>query len=92
MPTQGFHFGPVLPPDPDWDDDALAGCRAWLGGWRQSNGTAANPPKDRHLIAAVGRDAVRLMRDGVPRAELCRLMWAAGRDGVTLDVSLKAAP
>jgi hypothetical protein len=74
------------PPDPSWDDDALAGCKAWLAGWRQTHGEDVNPPKDRGLIAAVGRDAVHLMQQGMPRADLCRLMWAAGRDGKPLGV------
>lgn len=78
------HFARNDPPDPEWDDDALAGCRAWLAGWRQTHGITRNPPADRHLIAAVGRDAIHLMVEDVPRAELCRLMWAAGRDGKPL--------
>lgn len=68
-------------PDLEWNDDALAGCKAWLAGWRQTHGAAVNPPKDRYLIAAVGLDAKKLMGGGIPRADLCRLMWAAGRDG-----------
>lgn len=78
------NWGRDLPPDKAWDDDALAGCHSWIAGWRQTHGHDTNPPKDRHLIAAVGRDAIGLMRAGVVRIELCRLMWAAGRDGGTL--------
>lgn len=73
--------------DQPWNDDAFAGCKAWLAGWRQTHGAAVNPPKDRHLMTAVGMDAVKLMADGVPRADLCRLMWAAGRDGSLVDAN-----
>lgn len=79
---------PYLPPDPEWDDDALAGCVSWLQGWRQSHGTHAPLPPLR-TAAQVGRDAAALMRQDVRRVELCRLMWAAGRDGepLTLEAS-----
>lgn len=81
------NWGKNLPPDPEWDDAALAGCHSWLAGWRQTNGQHARPPKDRKVIAAVGRDAIGLMHEGVHRIEICRLMWAAGRDGTPLEVT-----
>lgn len=79
-------WGKPLPPDAEWDDDALAGCQSWVAGWRQTHGSETNPPKDWQLVAEVGRDALRLMADEVPKVDLCRLMWAAGRDGATLGV------
>lgn len=72
------------------DDLAFVGCQAWIGGWRQTHGPDAPPPHDWRLIAAVGRDAVQLCRDGVTHAELSRLMWAAGRDGTPLGVHPKS--
>jgi hypothetical protein len=77
---------PRHPVDRSMDDDALDGIRAWIDGWRQTHPEAGPLRVGDRLMAQVGRDAVALMREGVPRTQLSRLMWAAGRDGVPLNV------
>ena len=59
------------------DDDATQGCLSWLQGWCEGSQAA---PRDITVMARVGARAIWLMRQGVPRAELQRLMWAGGRD------------
>jgi len=62
---------------PREDDDATQGCLSWLQGWCEGSQAA---PRDITVMARVGARAIWLMRQGVPRAELQRLMWAGGRD------------
>ena len=74
--------------DEVWLDAAFAGCQSWLAGFRQTHGGDGPPPWDYVLMDRVGRDAVALMVQGVPRVDLCRLLWAAGRDGQPLNVEV----
>lgn len=64
-------------------DDAEYGCLAWIGGWRQTQGGAPPPPY--RLAEAVGRSAIAWAKQGLPRPELARMMWEAGRNSVILD-------
>lgn len=75
------------PPDPAWNDAAYAGCKAWLGGWRQIHGSDV-PPPPMAVARSIGDTAVSLMRQGVPRSDLVRLMWAAGQDGLAVDPAM----
>jgi hypothetical protein len=77
------HHGPL---DAALADDAFYGVQSWVDGWRQTHGSGGPLPPDYRLMERVGRDAVLLMREGVPRVQLSKLMWAAGRDGVPLNV------
>lgn len=68
--------------DLEWEGDlAHHGCRSWIGGWRETNGSDLPPPLA--FARPVGEAAVRLAASGVGRVDLARLMWAAGRDGIT---------